>query len=108
MQMHKMLGTRSWGRRMRAVLGIAALVTALGAFPAAQQQPPAGSPDEFVPIDSLQAEESLPAAPLVIGAYAVAWLAVFGYLWSIRQRTNRVERDLAELSRRVGPGGNAR
>jgi HAMP domain-containing protein len=47
----------------------------------------------------------LPAAPLVIGAYAVAWVAVFIYLWSIWQRTSRVERDLAELSRRVAAGG---
>jgi CcmD family protein len=41
----------------------------------------------------------------VIAAYAVAWIAVFGYLWSIWQRLERVERDLAEVSRRVRAGG---
>lgn len=66
-------------------------------------QPPAAQ-DEFVPIDQLPEDEQLPAAPLVIAAYAIAWLAVFGYLWSIWQRTNRVERDLAELSRRIASG----
>ena len=105
MHMHKTHGPGSWRRRLRAALPVVALVAALASFPAAQQQPPAGPPDDdFVPVNSLPADESLPAAPLVIGAYAVAWLAIFGYLWSIRQRTNRVERDLAELSRRVGGG----
>jgi CcmD family protein len=70
-------------------------------------QPPAGQ-EEFVPIDQLPPDEELPAAPLVIGAYAIAWLAVFGYLWSIWQRTTRVERDLAELTRRVHARGDRR
>ena len=70
--------------------------------PAAQQtpQPPAG----FVPADQVKPQEQLPAAPLVIGAYAVAWVAVFGYLWSIWTRLGRVERDIAEVSRRPAAG----
>ena len=105
--MHKTHWTRQGRRRVRRALALGALVMALTVLPAAQQ-PPAGTPDEFVPIDTLPADEALPAAPLVIGAYAVAWLAVFGYLWSIWQRTSRVERDLAELRRRIGAGGDAR
>jgi hypothetical protein len=72
----------------------------------AWQQPtkPTAAQEEFVPVDQLPEQESLPAAPLVIGAYAIAWIAVTIYLWSIWQRTGRVERDLAELSRRVGAG----
>ena len=73
----------------------------------AATQPPAGQ-EEFVPIDQLPQDEELPAAPLVIGAYAIAWLAVFAYMWSLWQRTTRVERDLAELSRRVQAGGERR
>jgi CcmD family protein len=46
----------------------------------------------------------LPAAPLVIGAYSVAWIVVFGYLWSIWRRIGRVERDLADVSRRITAG----
>ena len=42
-------------------------------------------PDGFVPASSLPGQEQLPAAPLVIAAYAVVWLLVFGYLWSIWQ-----------------------
>jgi CcmD family protein len=41
----------------------------------------------------------------VIAAYAVAWVVVFGYLWSIWQRLGRVERDLADVSRRIAAGG---
>ena len=70
---------------------------------ASAQQPPA-APDGFVPADTLKPQEQLPAAPLVIGAYAVAWVAVFGYLWSIWSRLGRVERDLADVSRRQAAG----
>jgi CcmD family protein len=67
------------------------------------QQPPE-PPEGFVPASSLPQQEELPAAPLVIAAYAVAWVAVFGYLWSIWQRLGRVEKELAEVSRRVAAG----
>jgi CcmD family protein len=94
------------GRWVRGIVVLGVLLLALAISPSAQQ-PPTGTPDEFVPIDRLPAQEELPAAPLVIGAYAVAWVAVFGYLWSIWQRTSRVERDLAELGRRVTPRGGS-
>ena len=67
------------------------------------KQPPS-PPDGFVPANSLPSQEQLPAAPLVIGAYAVAWVLVFGYLWSIWRRLGRLETDLAEVRRRVSTG----
>lgn len=85
-----------------AVLLVLMLVAAAPA--SAAQQPPPQAPDGFVPADTLKPQEQLPAAPLVIGAYAVAWVAVFGYLWSIWNRLGRVERDIAEVSRRPVSG----
>jgi CcmD family protein len=93
-------------RRVRVLVMILALwVSAAG--PVAAQQPPSGAAKEgFVPIDQLnQQMEQLPAAPLVMAAYAVAWLGIFGYVWSIWQRLVKVEREIADVSRRVGSRG---
>ena len=57
--------------------------------------------DEFVPIDQLDVEDQLPAAPLLVAAYAFAWVAMFVYLWSIWRRLARVERELASLANRT-------
>ena len=87
-------------RRLLA-LSFAFIVFALPAL--AMQQPPA-PPDGFVPASSLPGQEQLPAAPLVIVAYAVVWLLVLGYLWSIWSRLSRAERELADVSRRLTTG----
>lgn len=94
---------RSWKLVLAAC--VAAVMLAATAPDLRAQQPPAGSQDGFVPVDQLPADESLPAAPLVIAAYAVAWLAVFLYLWSIWNRLARVEKELTDVSRRMAAGG---
>ena len=68
------------------------------------QQPQRPAEDEFRPIDELPPEEKLPAAPLLVAAYSVVWLAVAGYLFSIWRRLDRVDRDIAELTRRTQGG----
>jgi CcmD family protein len=98
-------GVSKLRRGARALVAAAALALTLGVPSSAWvQQPPSSTPDGFVPVENAPAKEQLPAAPLVIGAYAVAWIAVFGYLWSIWQRLGRVERDLADVRRRVETG----
>ena len=85
------------------LLAVALLAPAV----AAAQQPPA-TPDakqEYVPVDPTADQEQLPAAPLVIGAYAVVWVVVVLYLWSIWRRLARVERELAQVGRRIESGG---
>jgi CcmD family protein len=87
---------------------------ALGSRVAGQTQPqPPSTPSSaaqegFVPIGQLQPKEQIPAAPLVIAAYVVAWIAVFGYVWSIWQRLGRVEREIADVSRRIESRGHPR
>ena len=91
--------------RALVVAGVMALAVLVGgASIHAQQRPPGGAPDGFVPVENLPQQEQLPAAPLVMGAYAVAWVAVFGYLWSIWRRLGSVEHDILEVSRRVEAG----
>ena len=66
-------------------------------------QPPAQ--EGFVPVDQLQDQERLPAAPLVAAAYGVAWGAVLIYVWFLWRRLARVERELADVARRIDAGG---
>ncbi len=82
---------------LSAMAGVAAAADA--AFVSVARQP--AQQEEFVPIDELPPEDQLPAAPLLVAAYAVAWVAVFGYLWSIWRRLDRVERELADVARRT-------
>ena len=78
-----------------------------GGVTASMQQPPAPSPAQegFVPIDQLAPKEVLPAAPLVIAAYSVAWIAIFAYVVTIWKRLASVEKEMAALSQRVASGG---
>lgn len=65
-------------------------------------QPPAQ--EGFVPVDQLPDQEQLPAAPLVAAAYGVAWGAVLVYVWFLWRRLARVERELADVARRIDAG----
>ena len=77
---------------------IAALLALSPAVAAAQ--PPSQPQGGFVPIDQLPTPESFPAAPLVIAAYAVAWLVIFFYVWSVWRRLNHVEAELKHVLQR--------
>jgi len=85
-----------------ALLAVPTGAAATASASSSQPQPPQ---EEFVPIDQVPPEDRLPAAPLLVAAYAVVWVVVFGYLWSIRRRASALDRDLAELSRRAAGGG---
>jgi len=50
-----------------------------------------------VPISELPPEEQLPAQPLVIAAYAFAWVAIGGYVLSVARRLDAVSREIARL-----------
>ena len=87
----------------RFVMCVAIVATALTFSPVtvvhAAQQAPAGQ-DEFVQVENLPATEQLPAAPLLIAAYAFVWIAAMGYVWSVWNRLGKVEREMHELAHR--------
>ena len=90
----------------RAVCRLLLMVVLLAAGPTAVmplhgQQPQKPADDAFVPIDQLPTQETLPAAPLLIAAYSVVWVLVAGYLFSIWRRLGRVEREIADVGRRL-------
>jgi CcmD family protein len=89
-------------RALRVLSFVAVVATAAPAQ--ALTQPAPAAQDEFVPVKDIPAEEQLPAAPLLIGAYAIAWVAVLGYVWSLWSRLGRVERELRQLKDRGGEG----
>ena len=53
---------------------------------------------EFLPVKEVPASEQLPAAPLVIAAYAFVWIAFLAYVWLMWRRLGKVEQELSSLS----------
>jgi CcmD family protein len=70
------------------------------AAPALAVQAPAGQTG-FVPMNSLPPADQLPAAPLLIAAYAFVWLAVMVYVFSIWKRMNKVEDEMRALAQKL-------
>ena len=94
-------------------IGALLIVTLLAGAPALAQTPappaqpakPAAAQDGFVPVDgALDPSDTIPAPMLVGTAYAVIWMVLFGYLWSIRTRLASVEREMSAIDRRVASG----
>ena len=91
--------------RLMIVMLFVGVLIAGGASDAFAQQPSVAAPEQgFVPVKNLPTQEQLPAAPLVMTAYAVAWVVVVLYLWSIWRRLAGVEREIAAVGRRLEPG----
>lgn len=89
-------------RGLLLVLGVCLMLSwGLLSAEASAVQPTEAAQDGFVPMDDIPPEDQLPAAPLVMVAYSVAWAIVIGYLWTIWQRLGSVEKELAEVGRRV-------
>jgi CcmD family protein len=95
---------------MVLLAGVALAVLLAGGAAFAQQPPPAAAQDGYVPVKSLpagQVQEGIPAAPLVVGAYAFVWAVLIVYLWSIWRRLGKVEQEIGALERRVRKSSSA-
>jgi CcmD family protein len=76
-----------------------ALLSVMLAAPALLAQPE--QQNQYIPLDKLPPQEAMPAAPLLIAAYIVVWLALMGYLFWIWRRIARIETDMQALQRRT-------
>ncbi len=64
-------------------------------------QPPSLGQGGFVPVDAVPLSDQLPAAPLLVTAYAFVWIAVMIYLWTIWRRLNTVETEMRALAQKT-------
>jgi len=85
------IGRMAWGVLFSAILLIG---------PALAAQPPAGQ-SEFVPVKELPPSEQLPAAPLLIAAYAFFLVLMIVYVWTVWRRLGKVDADLHALEQRM-------
>jgi hypothetical protein len=69
----------------------------------AQTQPK--QQEEFIPIDQLPPQEQLPAAPLLVGAYAFVLLMLFGYLVMVSRRLSAIQTEVDRLDADVKRSG---
>ena len=92
--------------KVMRLLGTLAMMAWL-TMPLAAQPTTGAAQDGFVPLDSLPPQEQLPAAPLLITAYAFVWVLLMAYLWSIAKRLRKVESEMDALQRRL-PGAQSR
>ena len=76
------------------------VVVLAGAIPARAMQPPPQPPKDFVPVDEAAPGEQIPAMPLIGAAYGFIWVAVFGYVWSLGRKLQKVDAEITELERR--------
>lgn len=98
--------TRSTETRRHGALVVLVLML-LVRVPVLAQQPqpePPKQTDEFVPISQLPPQDQLPAAPLLVTAYAFVWVALFGYLVSLAQRLTKVQREVERLESDIAKG----
>jgi CcmD family protein len=93
---------------MKRALVFAIVLATLAAVPLLAQ-PPAQpqQQNEYVPIDELPPQDQLPAAPLLVIAYAVVMLGLFAYVVSVARRMTTVQRELDRLESDLKRGTRA-
>jgi hypothetical protein len=89
----------------RAIAVVFVLTMQIAPLAAQQQQPK--QQEEFTPVDQLPPQEQLPAAPLLVGAYAFVLLMLFGYLVMVSRRLSAIQTEVNRLDadlKRAGKG----
>jgi CcmD family protein len=90
---------------LKRVMTFAALILLLAAGSIAAEQPQQTEQQKgFAPVSELPPQDQLPAAPLLVSAYAFVWLAVFGYVVSVARRLSVVQRECERLEADISRG----
>jgi hypothetical protein len=92
-------------RRLVLIAGLALVVPGVRAVVSAQQ--PVEQQGAFVPAESLPQREQMPAAPLLISAYAFVMLVLFAYVLSLSRRIGNVKTDIGRLESDMKRGSRA-
>jgi CcmD family protein len=103
---------RSISHWMNKPMRVLALLLLLVSTPAFAQQPspqpaPQKQTDEFVPVSQLPPQDQLPAAPLLVTAYAFVWVVLFGYVVSVARRLTKVQTEIERLDADIKRGTRA-
>ena len=69
-----------------------------------QQEEQPKQQEEFVPVDQLPPQERMPAAPLLIGAYAFVLAVLFLYVVSVARRLTNVQQEITRLDSAIKQG----
>jgi len=92
-------------RRLILIVALVLISPAAPAFVSAQQ--PTEQQGAFVPAESLPQREQMPAAPLLISAYAFVMLVLFAYVISLSRRMGAVKADIGRLESEMKRGSRA-
>jgi CcmD family protein len=87
-------------RVLRCLVCVAVLSVVWPPVSSAAQTPQPPGQEEFVPLSEIPPEEQIPAFTLVASAYALVWLVLLGYVWSLSRRLHAVESELTSLARK--------
>jgi hypothetical protein len=94
-------------RFVRRMLVLLLLASAVPVPAIVHAQQPTEQQGEFVPAESLPQRERVPAAPLLVSAYAFVLLALFAYVISLSRRIGAVKADIGRLEGEIKRGSRA-
>ena len=93
-----------------SIIGYASFALAQPEPQPAPAPPVQGAPEqieEFVPFEGVPPEDQIPAANLLIPAYALVWIGVFLYVLTVARRLGTVQREVERLEGDIKAGKRA-
>lgn len=82
------------------VVPVFCILSAPGLTFAQDGDPGSDRSETFVPVEGPQVED-VPGGALMVGAYALVWLLVFGYIFMLSRRARNLEARILQLESRT-------